>query len=1103
MTLPQSPTLETLAALRNKGFTELFLAMEQPNTIFSCQINQTFETHDRVAEVIYDNPTGNYADVRPGMTAYVGSTEGARDLGLVRVRKAPTSSIIYIGEESEVNFDDNVWLTVVDQFAIWPRHIRINNRIAYMDWDETYSNQHALFDPVPVLGSHRVAWLKDNIEAYVDDSSSVFSGSWSSFWSFQSYNGTVHQSDIIYATASAQIVGSRVRIIGWKGPNMGKADVRIDGVFVETIDAYNAVETYQQVIYDSGEIGYGEHNIELIVNHDKREESTWYWILFDAFLVDARQVSLGFDASASWVYDGVISSITWSAPGAASITTPTAMETSIIYDLPGQYMVYCLIIADNGKEFTAARRVFVFDESNPPLSGFTLDECRADIDDGGWSFSISTRSAQASHVQERNLCILFTRDYHDNEEISYGPLNGHETILSIGWVGKNSIEYDANSGTVSFDVYGPQYWLKQMSAFPTGLELSPRAPSAWTEVKGLTVDKGVWHILHWRTTCTVVLDYIPQLESTQYVKELSASTGTIWQQIGTFAWTTIFARLLFNRYCQGFLSVDPQLVPEASRTWNAWSMPKIDIFGGIRLSASNNGSCAMVNLSGVSVNLSGSASAYFSLSMGHVYTRIGRPEILDRLLVVDQAQANSLAGLFMGWKNNDFPSIRFDTLRNNRYFDIVPRVFVSIEIEEADTPRGITFNGNTVIRNVDIAHEEGVLRTSLDLEAETFEMPSTNGDIPDSPEDEDISFPPPPPPPDLPPLEIKGEPIEVCFVDDVYGFLYTLDFDSESPTWFIGNAGLDVYEQDALDRLEVSLFSGRVYVAALGMQKIWTAFIAGGAWQLVTDRETILNMSFPGWEEIIGWTFHFKAFGMNQNAPDEIALIAGRTSSPYTSDTYIYLGSAAGVSPTNSTPFECKGGAGTGDITFGGKWVFTGLSDSLFWETAVFIFPDGGGDLESTTALPTDAGHVPYHARAGTSDLMFQHQGDHANIISDNGGSINPLGLNDMENWEQAADIDPTGQVVMAAKGTNKRQISTDGGASWTDLSALPFTGTERYKFHNCMSPDQWIAGHTGIYYSADQGTTWVDKTGNLLDLLPSLDVKIIRVMRYGDQTQI
>jgi len=1103
MTLPIPPTLGTLAELRKQGFSELFLAMEHPNTIFSCQVNQTFATHDRVAEVIYDNATGDYLDVRPGMTAYVGSTEGARDLGAVRVRKAPTSSILYIGEESEIEFDDDVWLTVVDQFAIWPKHIRINNRIAYMDWDEAYSNQHASFDPVPVLGSHRVAWLNSNVETYIDDPDVTYSGSWSSFGNVHSYNGTIHQSDVAAASASVEVFCSRIRIIGWKGPNMGKADVYIDGVLIETIDAYDTVETYQQVLFDSGEIDFDLHEVELIVKHEKSAESTWYWILFDALLIDARETSLDFDATASWVFNGTISSAAWSAPGSAEITSPAATSTSIVYDRPGQYMVYCTVTADNEKEFTAARRVFVFDESTPPLSDFTLDECRADIDDGGWSFSVSTRSAQASQVRERNLCILFSRDYHDNAEVSYGPLEGHETILAVGWVGKNTTEYDANSGTVSFDVYGPQYWLKQMSAFPTGLELSPRAPTAWTEIKELTVDKGIWHVLHWRTTCTIILDYIPQLENVQYVKELSASTGTIWQQINTFSWSTIFARLLFNRYCQGFLSVDPQLVPEASRTWDAWSLPKVDIFDGIRLSASNNGACAMVNLSGVSVNLSGSAAAYFSLSMGHVYTRVGRPEILDRLLVVDQAQSNSLAGLVMGWKNNDLPSIRFDTLRNNRFFDIAPRAFVSMEIEEADTPRAITFDGNTIVRHVEMSHEEGVLRISLEVEAETFEMLSTNGDIPDSPEDEDISFPPPPPPPDLPPLEITGEPIEVCFVDDVYGFLYTLDFDSDSPTWFIGNSGLDAYEQNALDRLEVSLFSGRIYVAALGMQKIWSAFIAGGSWQLVTDRETILGMSFPGWEESIGWSFHFKAFGMNQNAPDEIALIAGRTSAPYISDNYLYLGNSAGVSPTNSTPFYSKGGAGTGEITFGGKWVLTCQRDSLFWENAVFVFPDGGGDLESMTLLPTLVGSVPHHARAGTSDIIFEHQADRYNSITDNGGSVSLLGYDTVGNYEQAADIDPTGQIVMASKGANGRQISTDGGTSWSDLTELPYTGSERYKFHNCMNPSQWIAGHTGIYYSADQGATWVDKTGNLLELLPSLDVKIIRVMRYGDQTQI
>lgn len=1104
MTLPHVPLMGTLANLRKQGFTELFLAMEQPNVIFTCQVNQTFTTHDRVAEVTYDNPTGDYTDVRPGMTAYVGSTAGARDLGLVRVRKAPTSSILYIGEGSEVDFDDNVWLTVVDQFAIWPKHIRIDNRIAYMDWDEAYSDQHSDFDPVPVLGGHRVAWLQPIFEeiSLYSSASASYVGSWSVAPNPypSKYSSTTGN------TCTFSFIGSRIRLYITKADNQGQANIYIDDVLIETVDGYAASIVASALAFDSGVIAQGEHTLKIEIAGTKNPSSSGYYfslVTFDVISDTAlySESTVDFDGSESWVYGGSISSVRWIAPGSASISAPTATSTTISWDAAGQYMVYLELTASNGKIFTAARRVFIFDDENPPLSNFSLDECRADIDDGGWSFSVSTKSVQAAQIVERNLCILFARDYFDNEEISYGPLEGHETIVASGWVGKNSMEYDANTGSVSFDVYGPQYWLKQMAAFPTGIELAPRTPTAWTEMKEMTVDKGVWHILHWRSTCTIVLDYIPQLENVQYVKELSASTGTIWQQINTFAWTTIFSRLLFNRYSQGFLAVDPQLVPEASRTWETWSLPKQDIRGGIRVSASNRGSCSMVNLSGVCINLSGSASAFFSLSMGHVYTRVGRPEIVDKLLVIDQAQSNSLAGLVMGMKNNDLSSIQFDCMRNNRYFDIAPRMFLVIQIEAGDTPRGITFDGNTLIKHVDLSHENGVLRPSLEVEAETFEQLSTDGDIPDSPADEDVSIPPPPPPPELPPLEVIGEPIEVCFADDTYGFLYTLDFDSDSPTWFLGNTGLDAYEQEAIDRLEVSLFTGRIYIAALGMQKIWTALAAGGAWQLVADRQMILDMSFPGWEDIIGWTFHFKAFGMNQNAPDEIALIAGRTSTPYTSDNYLYLGGATGIEATNPTPFYSKGGSAAGDITFGnGKWLYTGLNISLFFNTALFRFPDGGGDLEYVADLPTTAGYTPYHARAGTGDVVFHHQADHANLITGDGGTVTDLGLNDLQNWEQAAEIDPSGTVIMAAKGANGRQVSTDGGGTWSDLTALPYTGSERFKFHNCLSPDRWIAGHTGIYYTPDQGVTWVDKTGNLLELLPNLEIKVIRVMRYGEQ---
>lgn len=156
----RAATIEELALLRAPGqATRLYLAgMEMPPVVFACVVNQDFPTHDRVSEIIYNAATGDYADVLPGMTVWIGSSAGKYDYGQARIRKAATADTIYIGEGSEINWANERHITVVDEMAIWPKHVYIDpdTNTVYMDRDVEYIDQHTAFDPVPIMGPDAV-----------------------------------------------------------------------------------------------------------------------------------------------------------------------------------------------------------------------------------------------------------------------------------------------------------------------------------------------------------------------------------------------------------------------------------------------------------------------------------------------------------------------------------------------------------------------------------------------------------------------------------------------------------------------------------------------------------------------------------------------------------------------------------------------------------------------------------------------------------------------------------------------------------------------------------------------------------------------------------
>lgn len=136
-----------------------FLAIPEYHSIYTARLNGVPASNDMAAQISFDGGSGTLANVLPDTTLYVGTTAGAFDLGMCRIRKAPIAGTFYLGETSDVIWVDNAYLTVVDDYSLWQRSIHLSGVTPLMDWDIAYSDQHEDFDPVPAMGTHRVARL--------------------------------------------------------------------------------------------------------------------------------------------------------------------------------------------------------------------------------------------------------------------------------------------------------------------------------------------------------------------------------------------------------------------------------------------------------------------------------------------------------------------------------------------------------------------------------------------------------------------------------------------------------------------------------------------------------------------------------------------------------------------------------------------------------------------------------------------------------------------------------------------------------------------------------------------------------------------------------
>jgi hypothetical protein len=607
-------TTEELALLRTEGqWSELFMAIHKPAVVYSARINQVFTTWDGVAELTYDGGSGTLANVLPGMTVYVGSNAGAYDKGMIRVRKAPTATVLYIGETSDIAYQDNDYLTVVDEFGLWAKHPTLDDDgVVYMDYDVAYTDQHKSPDPVPVLGpSAAVLWLT--------------------------------------------------------GANV--------------------------VFYP--------------------------------------------DASASWVLGGSISAYAWSAPGASATAGMSTATPTITYNAAGQYRVSCTVTASNGKTTTGYRWAFVFDAAHPPVNAFQLKSCSGYADDGGWKFTVEMYDQAAlADVRDRALVVLFARDHFGADTQSLGPVSGYENLIATGWIDGENITDDPDQSTVEFTVQGPHNWLGKLPNFAIGLTNSSVDPTTWGQIKNLSVDKALWHALHWHSTATTMLD-IALSGDLRLAPSTESTAGVMWDQLKSVA-GMILAAPICDRFGRLGIEIDGQYLATGDRS----SIPvvmspnKSDWHDQITIERRTTCETSMVDISGVSYNGT-TTTQILSRAAGKIYKACGHNKTVDKLLFSDQAEANLMAGAIHSRSNCVYPMITIPLAANNRMLDICPRQFIDFTLDPADTPRGVTLTGVHLIpRTVSYSQDvkTGALTAEIDFELETFPGLAIAVDIPQTPE---------------------------------------------------------------------------------------------------------------------------------------------------------------------------------------------------------------------------------------------------------------------------------------------------------------------------------------------------------------------------------
>jgi hypothetical protein len=947
---------------------KLYAAIYSPTTIFSALVNQTFTTFDDLLEITYDTATGDYTDVLPDMTLFVGSTAGAWDKGICRVRSIDGSKI-YISQTSDISWANNLHLTVVDDFGLWVKHVLLDEELPFMDGGIEYDDQHVNFDPIPIMGGHRVLKLTG-------------------------------------ATVSAT-----------------------------------------------------------------------------------------FDFSDSYVIDGstiaTFATVSPTASGGSDLDTDTP---TLEWDAVGWHLVYLTLTATNGKTFFGVRYVYIYDDDNMP-AGVTIGNNGQDAEAGGWEFSLTMHdNAGLSAVRDHALVIVFAEDWYGETKQSIGPLAGCENVVFTGWIAKETINMNPDAGLVEFTAYTGQYFMAQMPSYPDGVELVTGTPATWNEMQELTVDRGVWHFLHWRSTATRVMD-VSLSGDTKRTKEVSSLAGNLWGQLREMAFDQIFARAGINRYNQLFLQVHPNLIPSGSRSSIpvVMTITKADRFDTLEFERITTPEVALVFGTGVVVNSSGIGTPYFSLAPGHTFSRFGALESIENVIVSSQSQANILFGLYRSWRNNPLPEIPIAFIANNRLIEVFPNQYCAISIATGDNIRGYAYSGNLVPLSVSYIYDvdTGYMHTEASFEAVTVEGIVANGDIPGSGDRSTPPLPPLPPLPDFPviipggfpPSAYAGGPPKVLLHLTNAGLAYTENFDTSSPTWISVNAGLTATQAQRINNIHICP-NGVVYASYVPSANGNDSFIArapsiGSTFTLVVDcSDPATNGGDPN--------FGLWGVAINPLSSEQLGFVMGSPSGTIN----FYLG-AAGTYATgvalSSPSVSCD------NLSYGlGFWLLTK------YDGYTKIAPGGG------SATPAASNIVPHHIRASTTGITY-HQKNGADVFikgENNMGTAtevnsgNTVVVFDGTGIPTQADCDPTGQYIMTRVFAGAKGISSDFGSTFATLPNLP-AGNYWFRWAG-NGASRWIAaGGTVVRLTLDGGSSWLNREGGLASIVAIPNVNMIRVVEY------
>lgn len=581
-------------------------------------------------------------------------------------------------------------------------------------------------------------------------------------------------------------------------------------------------------------------------------------------------INVQFDAAASHptAPGATIASYQWFVKDGAFVVGNANMAAiTIRFDHAGFRWILLVVTDSNGQKNVHRLPAWSFGGNYQPFTDFSISRRGSDGRDTtlqieGFGSELTPDDPlnnSTEGIAENIGVLLFTRTYIQGVERpldSACPFPGRGHIKFVGWILRESVRWDPETGEVSFSAAMLGKMADDVPGYPTFVKDSG-SPDVWQTVSNCTVRRAIFWLWHWHTN----LDTLAHMEilSTAAADPTDPIAGRNFPKNPPFKQVEnaflqnkgIFAKLGITRWGSVHVRYDPQILSDADRLTRPIVMDLTNEDWTTELTIEKSHRPALSAILGGGIYYDGSdGTPYRGRSPGQVGRESGQERRADNLIITGQADLNAKLGRLLAAESSPWRPLSIEN-----YYDIwepALQEYVTLTVTADENPRGHAFDTGTrwILRRVDIDDASGDTPTvRLTVEQLMTGFAGVTVPIPDPP-----SYPAPEYPPELPDIEPEvdygtGERVGVVGNG---GFYYSLDALSGSPPTWTKNIGGDPTTDGITHGESVCNDPAEPWLAAMlcdnGTVYVNTNWPGGAAWSsaLTTAQATAMIEAATG-----------------------------------------------------------------------------------------------------------------------------------------------------------------------------------------------------------------------------------------------------------------